>query len=130
MTASPTPENESTAGADQPAHARHPITLLSEWPLPTSQEGVAALWEHSDQLQHDYESPPHPDELNERYVDVVCETPHWRVFHIGLYAFPPDLYFWTRYGDYGFRVSTLENDVALLAEALTAVAGTLGLDDQ
>lgn len=104
------------------------MRLLSEWPLPTGQDGVDRLWEHSDQLQHEYDEPPHPDELNERYVDVVVETDHWQIFHIGLYGFSSDLYFWTRYGDYGFRVSTLEHDVELLVEAVTALDSVLDTD--
>ena len=100
----------------------HPISIFTEWPLPTTDAATRYHWETNDQLQHAYDDPPHPEELNERYVHTRAETDAWQVFEIALYGFEADLYFWNAQGGVGFRISTLEEDVDALTDAFRALA--------
>lgn len=111
--------SESAAVASLPYH---PVTLITEWPLPTTVDEAEALWSDNDQLQRNYDDPPHPDELADTYVHSVTETDTWTIFHIALYGYGCDLYFWNSNGSYGFRISTLEPDVEEITTAFHALA--------
>lgn len=100
----------------------HPVKIFTEWLLPTTEDATLNLWERNDQLHHAYDDPPHPDELNERYVHTRAETDVWQVFEIPLYGFEADLYFWNAQGGVGFCISTLEDDVDAITDAFGALA--------
>lgn len=118
----PAPHETGSERATVTSLPYHPVTLITEWPLPTTADEVESLWSNNDQLQRTYDDPPHPDELTDTYVHPVTETDSWTIFHISLYGIGCDLYFWHTNGDYGFRISTLETDVEEITAAFHALA--------
>lgn len=103
-------------GPETASLRHHPFGLIGDWPLPTSPSEATALWEANDQLQQEYDEPPHPDELNDRYVRTVAETDCWKTFEIALFGYGMRRYFWNPMGGYGFYVETVEDELSTLEE--------------
>jgi len=117
--------NEDTEGWDGPQSTPfpyHPIRLLNDHPLPTTEKGAKGLWEQNKQLQHDYDEPPHPDELHEEYISLIADANNWKVFKIPLIGYGMRIYFWDHLGGHGFFVDTGESQNKMIAEAFIASA--------
>jgi len=89
-------EDDRWTGPETATFAYHPITLLNDHPLPLGEDEAASLWNHNEQLQQEYNEPPHPDELHEAYTSKITETEMWEAFRIPLVGFTNRLYFWTQ----------------------------------
>lgn len=109
-------DNSGWSGPESAALQHHPIDLLGNWPLPTTESEATALWEGHDQLQREYDEPPHPDELNDRYVHTVVKTDCWGAFEVTLFGYGARRYFWNRFGGYGFYVDTTESELEELVD--------------
>lgn len=115
-------ETEGWSGPKTASLEHHPMGLLMEHPLPTGDDEARALWEVNEQLQRRYDEPPHPDTLHENHVITVAETDHWEAFRVDIYGFGLRLYFWCSWGDYGFWISTPEDDHTVLRDLFLAWA--------
>lgn len=104
------------SGPETASFDHHPIGLLNEFPLPTDEADVAGLWRSNDQLQHEYDDPPHPTELHEQSILPIHEHGPWRVFRIGIYGFDGRLYFWNSFGGHGFYVTNIEGETDALRQ--------------
>jgi hypothetical protein len=115
-------EDDRWTGPETATFAYHPITLLNDHPLPLGEDEAASLWNHNEQLQQEYNEPPHPDELHEAYTSKITETEMWEAFRIPLVGFTNRLYFWNSHGGHGFAINTQESESEAIAEIIMAVA--------
>lgn len=96
-----------------------PITVIGDPPIPTSVDDAV-------EFQADHPSFNirdewlHPDELYERYVDVLGENNAWRIYEVQIYGFE-GVYVWNHQMGYGIRFNEAD-DFRLLLDAMTAVA--------
>jgi hypothetical protein len=101
---------------------RTPFTVITDHPLPTSETATEELWNANPQLSHQFDKPPHPDILHEKYVVTVAEAHPWELFRITLYGYGQTLYVWNSLGGYGLKLSTLETDLEALTELVDALS--------
>lgn len=99
-----------------------PIAVITEYPLPTSPDRVEDLWEANEQLNRQYDEPPHPDTLIENHTNTLHENDYWEAFEINLYGFGMAVYLWNSLGGYGLAISTLEDTPTALADIFESAA--------
>ena len=101
------------------------LTVIEEHPIPID-EGRAAYLHHSNPMFEDQEEALHPDELHERYKDVLAENDEWRVFRSHLYGHSGYVFLWNHQLGYGVRFyddgGSFRNFVHVMMEAAAEVA--------
>jgi hypothetical protein len=101
------------------------LTVIGEHPIPID-EGRAEDLQHSNPMFEDKDDVLHPDELHERYKDVLAENDEWRVFRSHLYGHSGYVFLWNHQLGYGVRFydedGSFQNFVQVMMEAATVVA--------
>jgi len=101
------------------------LTVITEHPIPID-EGRAEELQHSNPMFEDEGDLLHPDELHERYKDVLAENNEWRVFRSHLYGHSGYVFLWNHQLGYGVRFydedGSFRNFVQVMMEAATEVA--------
>ena len=80
------------------------LTVIGEHPIPID-EGRAEDLQHSNPIFEDQKELLHPDELHERYKDVLAENDEWRVFRSHLHGHSGYVFLWNHQLGYGVRFS-------------------------
>jgi len=98
------------------------ITIIDEHPIPLSEDRATELQESLPTFDTDDEVL-HPDELHERYKDVLARNHEWCVFHSHLYGHSGYVFCWNHQLGYGIRFydseGSFESFVEVLAEAIS-----------
>lgn len=77
-------------------------TIITEHPIPLDEDRAEQLQETNPMFQNS-EGVLHPDELHERYQDVLAENDEWRVFRSHLYGHSGYVFLWNHQLGYGIR---------------------------
>ena len=101
------------------------LEVIGEHPIPID-EGRAADFQHSNPMFGDEDEILHPDELHERYKEVLAENGEWRVFRSHLYGHSGYVFLWNHQLGYGVRFydedGSFRNFVHVMMEAAAEVA--------
>lgn len=96
------------------------ITVIEEHPLPLSEKDAEELQASNPMFQHN-DDVLHPDELHERYKEILAENHEWRVFRSHLYGHSGYVFLWNHQLGYGLRFhdeeGSFRNFVHVMMEA-------------
>lgn len=100
----------------------HHVQVIDEHPVPLKAEQAKQLQENNPTFTglHDGEIL-HPDELHERYVEILSENHEWRIFRVHIYGFESNVFVWNHQLGFGIRIDDMEGQFDVLQEAIAAV---------
>jgi hypothetical protein len=107
--------------SEQDGRAINQVSVIAEPPIPTSVD-AAEKWQANHPSFADREEPLHPDELYERYVDVLAETHEWRVYEVQIHGYENYVYIWNHQHGHGIRFYDCDGAFRLFVEAMMQTA--------
>jgi hypothetical protein len=78
------------------------VTTIDEHPLPLTVEAAEEFQTDHPQFR-DRDEVLHPDELTEKYLDVLAENNDWRVFRVEIYGLESYVFAWNHQLGHGVR---------------------------
>jgi hypothetical protein len=97
------------------------VSVIAEPPIPTSVDGAAEFQANHPSFDN-RGGALHPDELYERYVDVLGENHEWRVYQVQLHGFEGCFYIWNHQMGHGIRFSSVDESFRSFVEAMMRTA--------
>jgi len=83
------------------------VAVIDEPPIPTSVDGAAEFQANHPSFS-ELEEPLHPDELYEKYVEVLGGNHEWRVFEVAIHGFEGVVYIWNHQLGHGIRFQDVD----------------------
>jgi len=97
------------------------VSLIAEHPIPIS-EGRAEDLQHENETFVGNDYLMHPDELHERFKNVLAENHEWRVFRSGIYGHEGYVFMWNHQLGYGLRFYDEDGSFRSFVEAMMRAA--------
>jgi hypothetical protein len=97
------------------------LTMITDHPIPID-EGRAEDLQHSNPMFEDEDDILHPDELHERYKEVLGENDEWRVFRSHLYGHSGYVFLWNHQLGYGIRIYDVDSSFQNFADVVSQAA--------
>lgn len=107
--------------SEQDTDAINQVSVISEPPIPTSVDGAEEFQANHPSFA-DREEPLHPDELYERYVEVLGKNNEWRVYEVQIHGYENYVYIWNHQAGHGIRFYDGEGSFRLFVEAMMRTA--------
>lgn len=101
--------------------SKRPISVIETHPLQVTLE-QAEQFQQNNPTFTDHTRKLHPDELRERYREIVAETHEWRVFRVHIYGFCGSVFAWNHQSGWGLQIADGEGTFNTFVAALATAA--------
>lgn len=110
-------DGASTQDCEEANSTNSQVSVIEEPPIPTSVEDAAEF--QADHPSFDeLEEPLHPDELYERYVEVLVSTHEWRVYEVRIHGFENEVYIWNHQAGHGIQFTDCDGSFQSFVQAM------------
>lgn len=107
--------------SDTESAAIEQVSVIAEPPIPTSVD-AAEEWQAGHPSFSGGEDALHPDELYERYVDVLADNGEWRVYELQIHGHENEVYIWNHQNGHGIRFYDCDGSFRVFVEAMMRTA--------